>query len=70
MYVLTITILRCLPDSYDALLGAAGDWRELCLRGMLHGGDSDSTGVIAGACYGAMHGFKGVPEGHYQVKLL
>lgn len=34
---------------------------------MFHGGDSDSTGVIAGACYGAMHGFAGVPEGLYKV---
>ncbi|XP_023930724.1 ral guanine nucleotide dissociation stimulator-like 1 [Lingula anatina] len=35
-------------------------------KAMLHGGDNDSTGVIAGACYGAMYGFQGVPENHYK----
>lgn len=30
---------------------------------MLHGGDSDSTGTIAAAWYGAYYGFEGVyPE--------
>ena len=52
--------------AYDAILGAADSWVELCNRGMFHGGDSDSTGIIAGALYGAMHGFKGVPEGNYK----
>ena len=33
---------------------------------MWHSGDSDSTGVIAGACFGAMHGFKGVPDCHHE----
>lgn len=51
--------------AYDALLGSS-DWKELCLRSMLHGGDSDSTGIIAAACWGAMHGTTGVPEGHYK----
>ena len=27
---------------------------------MLHGGDCDSTGVIAGALFGAIYGFEGV----------
>ena len=43
--------------AYDALLGCKGDWNELCLRGVLHGGDNDSTGTIAGAWFGAMYGF-------------
>jgi ADP-ribosylarginine hydrolase len=34
--------------AYDALLGCNGDWIELCHRAMLHGGDNDSTGCIAG----------------------
>ena len=51
--------------AYDALLSSE-NWNELCFRSMLHGGDSDSTGIIAAACWGAMHGFKGVPEGHYK----
>ena len=52
--------------AYDAILGGTDSWVELCNRGMFHGGDSDSTGIIAGALYGAMHGFKGVPEGNYK----
>jgi ADP-ribosylarginine hydrolase len=52
--------------AYDALLGAGDSWSELCNRGMFHGGDSDSTGVIAGACYGAMYGFSGVPVKNYK----
>ena len=52
--------------AYDALLGCGGSWLELCSRAMLHRGDSDSSGIIAGACWGAMHGFEGVPKGHYE----
>ena len=51
--------------AYDAILSSKGVWSELCYRGMLHGGDSDSTGIIAAACWGALHGFEGVPKGHY-----
>ena len=51
--------------AYDALLGAKSDWNELCLRGMLHGGDNDSTGTIAGAWFGALYGFEGVPKINY-----
>ena len=32
---------------------------------MLHGGDNDSTGTIAGAWFGALYGFKGVPKINY-----
>jgi len=46
--------------AYDALLAAGGDWKKLCHHGMLHGGDNDSSGVIAGFCYGAMYEFKDV----------
>ena len=52
--------------AYDALLSYDGTWEDLCSRAMFHGGDSDSTGVIAGACYGAMFGFEGVPPGNYK----
>ena len=41
-------------------------WIDLCECSMLHGGDSDSTGIIAAACWGAMEGFNGVPENHYK----
>jgi ADP-ribosylarginine hydrolase len=52
--------------AYDALLAAGDNWEELCKHGMLHGGDNDSTGVIAGACFGALYGFTGVPLCHYE----
>lgn len=48
--------------AYDAMLGCKGNWEELCSRAMFHGGDSDTTGAIAGALFGAMYGFRGVPE--------
>jgi ADP-ribosylarginine hydrolase len=51
--------------AYDALLGCGGDWRELCHRAMLHGGDNDSTGCLAGAFYGALYGFEGVCSNNY-----
>lgn len=31
---------------------------------MLHGGDSDSTGTIAGAWFGAAYGFNYIPSKH------
>ena len=52
--------------AYDALLAAGSNWEKLCHHGMLHGGDNDSTGVIAGACFGAMYGFEGVPKCNYE----
>ena len=52
--------------AYDALLGCSDSWEELCSRAMFHGGDSDSTGIIAAACWGAMRGFEGVPECNYK----
>ena len=51
--------------AYDALLVAHENWVKLCHHAMLHGGDNDSTGVIAGFCFGAMFGFTGVPNCNY-----
>ena len=59
--------------AYEALLNTwrpEGDkrrqWIYLCEHSMLHGGDSDSTGIIAAACWGAMEGYTGVLENHYK----
>ena len=59
--------------AYEALLNTwrpAGDkrrqWIGVCEHSMLHGGDSDSTGIVAAACWGAMEGYAGVPENHYK----
>ena len=48
--------------AYDALLDAKDSWEKLIYYGMLHNGDSDTVGAIAGGLYGAMYGFKNVPE--------
>ncbi|KAI8513150.1 hypothetical protein Bbelb_097890 [Branchiostoma belcheri] len=52
--------------AYDALLAAGGNWEELCSRAMFHGGDSDSTGVIAAACFGVLYGYEGVPACNHE----
>ncbi|CAD5112144.1 DgyrCDS1383 [Dimorphilus gyrociliatus] len=52
--------------AYDALLKSKDNWLELCLSGVLHGGDNDSTGAIAGAWYGALYAYKDVPKNHYK----
>jgi len=52
--------------AYDALLGSANNFNELVLKGVLHGGDNDSTGAICCAWWGAIYGFEGVPPRIYQ----
>eukprot|EP01080_Neovahlkampfia_damariscottae_P003864 gene3864-7024_t len=52
--------------AYDAILGASDNWEELMKRGAFHYGDSDSTGTIAGAWFGALYGFKGVYYNNYE----
>ncbi|NXS51047.1 ADPRH hydrolase, partial [Balaeniceps rex] len=47
----------------EALLAAGGCWGDLCARGVLHGGDSDSTGTIAAGCWGLRAGLASVPPG-------
>ncbi|XP_038161384.1 protein ADP-ribosylarginine hydrolase-like [Cyprinodon tularosa] len=49
----------------DALLGAGSDWEELMNRAAFHGGDSDSTAVIACCCWGLLYGTEGVPKCNY-----
>ena len=48
-------------------MGSNDNWEELMLRAALHGGDSDSTGCIAGSWFGAIYGFKNVHENNYEV---
>jgi ADP-ribosylarginine hydrolase len=48
--------------SWDALQAADGSWEKFLLYGAAHGGDSDSTAAIGGAWFGALYGFKGVPN--------
>lgn len=52
--------------AYDALLCAGDSWEKLANHGFFHGGDSDSTGVMAAAWWGATYGFRGVPKCNYE----
>jgi ADP-ribosylarginine hydrolase len=52
--------------AYDALLACKGIWTDLCHRAMFHGGDSDSTGVIAGCLYGVLYGMDNVFKNNYK----
>lgn len=48
--------------AYDALLDCDGYWEKLIFYAMLHPGDSDTVGSIAGGLYGAVYGYGDVPE--------
>ena len=48
--------------AYSALLDCDKNWEKLTYYAMLHTGDSDTVGAIAGALYGITYGFENVPE--------
>ena len=48
--------------AYNAVLDCEGNWEKLVYYSMLHGGDSDTVGAIAGGFYGALYGSSDVPE--------
>lgn len=48
--------------AYDAFLDAKDSWNKLIVYSMLHVGDSDTTGTIAGGFYGAYYGFNNVSK--------
>lgn len=48
--------------AYIALLDCDGIWEKLVYYSMLHGGDSDTVGAIAGGFYGAVYGMDDVPD--------
>lgn len=48
--------------AFDALISARDKWESLVVYSMLHVGDSDTTGCIAAGWYGALYGFKNIPE--------
>ena len=52
----------CMIIAYDALLVCDGKWEKLIVYGMLHNGDSDTIGAIAGGLYGAVYGKGDVPD--------
>lgn len=48
--------------AYDALLDCDGIWEKLVFYSMLHPGDSDTVGAIAGGLYGSVYGFGNVSD--------
>lgn len=48
--------------AYDALLDAENKWETLIFYSMLHMGDTDTTGCIAGGWYGIMYGMSDIPD--------
>lgn len=48
--------------AYDCLLDSGKNWEKLVIYSMLHIGDTDTTGCIAGSLYGALYGFEDVPD--------
>jgi ADP-ribosylarginine hydrolase len=47
--------------AYDCLVDSGNNWEKLVFYAMLHVGDTDTTGCIAGSWYGALYGFGDVP---------
>lgn len=54
--------------AYDCLLDCKGSFETLIYYSMLHAGDSDSTGCIAGAFYGAYYGKFDLPKNMYNIE--
>ena len=52
----------CAIMAYDALIDCDGCWEKLIVYSMLHSGDSDTIGAVAGALYGSVYGFGDVPR--------
>lgn len=48
--------------AYDCLIDAGTNWEKLVYYSMLHSGDTDTTGAIAGGFFGALYGIKDVPQ--------
>jgi ADP-ribosylglycohydrolase len=47
--------------AYDAVLDCDGKWEKLIVYAILHSGDSDTIGAVAGGLYGAVYGMGDVP---------
>ena len=48
--------------AYDCLIDAGDNWEKLVYYSMLHMGDADTTGAIAGGLYGALYGYENIPN--------
>ena len=52
----------CMIMAYDALLDCGGFWEKLIVYAILHSGDSDTIGAVAGGLYGAVYGMGDAPK--------
>ena len=50
--------------AYDSILVSGNNFEKLIYNAMLHAGDSDSTGCIAGALFGAYYGDVNLPKNY------
>lgn len=48
--------------AYDCLLDSNASWEKLVIYSMIHVGDSDTTGAIAGGLYGLLYGIENIPH--------
>jgi ADP-ribosylglycohydrolase len=48
--------------AYDSVLDCDGKWEKIIFYAILHFGDSDTVGAIAGGLYGALYGIGDVPQ--------
>lgn len=55
--------------AYDSILECEGNFEKLIYNSMLHAGDSDSTGCIAGALFGAYYGNINLPSNLTDIEL-
>ena len=55
--------------AYDCLLDCKGSFETLLYYAALHSGDSDSTGCIAGAFYGAYYGKFDLPKNMFNIEF-
>ena len=55
--------------AYDSILECEGNFEKLIYNSMLHAGDSDSTGCIAGALFGAYYGNVNLPSNLTDIEL-
>jgi hypothetical protein len=48
--------------AYASIIDGGDNWEKIIYYAMLHSGDSDTVGAIAGALYGILYGLKNVPQ--------
>jgi len=55
-----------MPKEEQKVCDQSKVYETMMVYGSLHGGDSDSTGTMVGAWYGAMYGMEGVPKCNWE----